>query len=298
MSGKLAQNMTFDEAKDAANNIIAIINEFLTSIEQAIPNQGYGALASQLTELNTRIQNSTGPFLTNDNVDNVINWLLQTFTKIHPNIENNLQDLFEAEKEIALFLDNNKNAFEHTLLNFNPDIIEKMKDVTMYANQILPQLKQNNYSDMSGINALLLNHSSRVETVVKAFLEELTQYRDKINQYSRNHQLSYTARFDPVKIMGVRGIVLRHDGKYYTEATAIRHLTDHHHFKINQNPCTIHFKSPDNNTSCKFDYDKTFTCEDFFNFVSEVDTFCKAAVNLLFTIQLLGVLRQKFVVCK
>jgi len=296
MGGKLAKDLTLDEAKDAAKDIIEIINEFLNSIEQAIPNQGYGLLASKLEILNTSIQNCNGPFLDNNTADAVINWLLQTFTGMHRNIEKNLQGLFEAEKEIAVFLDQHNNAFVHQILDFKPEIVEKMKDVTMYTNQILPKLKQSNYSDMTGINALLLNHSSRVETVVKAFLEELIKYRCKINEYAKKNNIQYTVKFDPVKIMGVRGTVLRKDGKYYTEATAIRHLIDHHHFRINQNPCVIHFKSPDNDPRWKFDYDKTFTCEDFYNFVAEVDTFCKAAVNLLFTIQLLGVLRQKFVV--
>lgn len=298
MGGKLAKDLTLDEAKDAVKNIIGIINEFLDSVEKVIPDQGYGRLASKLNELNSSIQSSTGPFLDDKTANTVIDWLLQTFTKIHPNIEKNLQDLFDAENEIAVFLDQHKDAFEHELLNFKPEIVDKMRDVTMYTNEILPKLKQNNYSDLTGINALLMNHSSRVETVVKAFLEELTKYRDKINEYSRNNNISYTTKFDPVKIMGIRGIVSRKDvtGKYYTEATAIRHLIDHHHFRINQNPCTIHFKSPDNDPKWTFDYDKTFTCEDFFNFVAEIDTFCKAAVNLLFTFQLLGVLRQKFVV--
>jgi hypothetical protein len=294
MNGKLAKDLTLDEAKKAVNNIIEIINEFLCSIEQAIPHQGYGRLASSLVKLNSDVQKCSGPFLKTATVDDFIQTLFTTFTRMHPNIEKNLQDMFEAQKEIILFLEQHNKPFEYKNLDFDDDIINKMKDVTMYTNQILPKLKQSNYSDMTGINALLLNHSSRVETVVKAFLEELTKYRDKINQYAKTQNIPYTVKYDPVKIMGVRGTVLRNNGKHYTEATAIRHLIDHHHFKINQNPCTIHFKSPPK--GWEFTYDKTFTCEDFYNFVAEIDTFCKAAVNLLFSIQLLGVLRQKFVI--
>lgn len=42
------------------------------------------------------------------------------------------------------------------------------------------------------------------------------------------------------------GTVQRKNNGSYTKQRALRHLIDHHHFKIDSNNKTIQFKSPDN----------------------------------------------------
>lgn len=296
MTYKPVSTLTLDEAKEIANALIGNITEFLDTIEQALPAKGYGHLSSNIKQLNQQLQSCSTPFLTENEVDLHVNQLLQTFTTMHPNIERNLQKLFDAYKEIGSFLDNNKGAFDFKLLDFGSDDIQKMVDINKNSNIIMTQLKQQNYTDTASLLGIFSIHSSKVETSESYFLDELIQYRDKINQFVRNRQISYSVGFDPVDIVAVGSKIQRRDGKYYTEAKAIRHLIDHHHYKLENDGkvCTIHFKSP-NDPSWQFNYDRKFTCEEFFNFLAELDTFYKSAVNLLMSIQLLGVLRQCFV---
>lgn len=292
-----AKDLSLGDARRAVDHIISVIHEFVSSIEQALPGRGYGELASTLETLNESVQKCSGRFLSNDTVDWYINQLLETFTRMNPHIEQNLKDFFEAHKEIANFLDKNPGILEYKLLDFQDSTIYKMKENAGDSNLILSTLKQKNYNDKIALRGLFSTFSSMVETSEKAFLEEFITYRDKINQHARNRNMQYQFPFDPVKVFGIRGIVRRDDNRYYTESRAIRHLLDHDHFQIVSNGkiCEIHFKSPINDPSWQFQYDKKFTCEEFFNYVAEVDLFYKTATNLLFTFMLLAVLRQCFV---
>ncbi len=171
-----------------------------------------------------------------------------------------------------------------------------MKDVAKDTDAILIDLKNKNYQDRVALRGLFSAFSSMVETVEKAFLEEFINFRDRINQYAMTNKLQYTFPFDPVKVFGIRTTVRRNDqtNKFYTETRAIRHLLDHDHFKVDTT-FNIHLKDP-NDSTWNFKYDKTFTCKEFCDYVAEVALFYRTTMNLLFTIQLLGILRQCFVI--
>lgn len=298
MAHKSISNFTLDEAKELVNAlIVGNITQFLDSVEQAVPSQGYGVFSSKLKAFNQQIQNCSASFLTEDEIDQIGGELLDTFTWMNPNIEKNLKKLFYAYKEVGDFLQNNKNAFEFRLLDFDLDNIQKLKDVNKSSNIIMTQLKNNNYADEASLHGIFSIHSSRVETSESYFLDELRDYKNKMNEFTRNTNIQYSVKFDPIEILSVgTKIVKRDKTTYYTEARAIRHLIAHHHYKLENDgkACTIHFKSP-NNPQWKFDYDRKFTCEEFFNFVAELDLFYKSAIQLLMSIQLLGTLRQCFI---
>jgi hypothetical protein len=93
---KFAKDLTLNEAKKGADHIIGIIYEFVSSIEKVFPGSGYGNLANGLTKINYNIQNCKGPFLTNDEADYYVNPLLETFTRMHANIEGNLKKVFPS----------------------------------------------------------------------------------------------------------------------------------------------------------------------------------------------------------
>jgi len=88
--------------------------------------------------------------------------------------------------------------------------------------------------------------------------------------------------------------VVQNNGRKYTKQRALRHLIDHHHFKIDSEKKEIHFKSPDKDPSWKFDFDEVMTFQEFCAYVGIVDAFYKSAVCLKFTFQLLGTLREHF----
>jgi len=170
-----------------------------------------------------------------------------------------------------------------------------MKTNVFDSNQVLYTLKQQNYKDIVALRGLFSTFSSTIETTERLFLDELIQYRDRINQFAENNNMQYDFPFDPVTIFGVGGTIQRNNGKLYTKQRAFRHLINHDHFEINtkNDPITIHFKSP-SDASWTFQFDEIFTVEEFFNYVANVDLFYKSAVSLMFTLMLNAVLRQCF----
>lgn len=297
MPDQYAKDLSLMDAKLAIQHITDIIDGFVSSIDVLQPGKGYDVLSHMMSDLNHKVQNCSGPFLTYDNIDNNINLLLLTFTKLHPNLEKNLTDFFESHIEIAKFLSDNPGVAEYKLLAFNDTTIEKMKEIALDLDSIMTELEKKNCNDRNMLRGLFSGFSSLVETTEKAFLEEFISFRDKINQHSTNQQTGYVFPYNPVKIFGVRQSIPRTDkpGKEYTEPRAIRHLLDHDWFKIDTNSgsCKVILKSPPN---WNYNYDKVFSCKEFCNYVGEITLFYRTITNLLFTIQLLGVLRQKFTI--
>jgi len=295
MAHRNAKDLSLEDAKKATQNITDVITGFLCSVEQVFPQSGYGNLANEISGLNTTIQDCSGPFLSDKDIDFYIGRLMHTFTHMNPAIEKNLQDLFEAFKEITDFLDKNQTNIDFKLLDFDDSKINKMKSNVMDSNLTLLTLKQKNFKDIVALRALFSTFSSTVETTERQFLDELIRYRDRINQFANNNNNSYNFPHDPVAIYGIKGTVARNNGKTYTRQRALRHLIDHDHFKIDENkdPIEIHFQSP-NDPSWTFQFDQVYTVEEFFNYVASVDLFYKTAVCLMFTLMLNSVLRQCF----
>lgn len=295
MGHKYAKDLSLEDAKKATTHITEVITGFLCSVEQVFPKQGYGDLAKNIANLNNRIQGCSGPFLKDQDIDLYINLLLDPFTHMNPDVEKNLQDLFEAYKEISDFLAKNNTNIEFKLLDFEYAKINKMKSNVMDSNLILATLKQNNFKDIVALRALFSSFSSTVETTERQFLDELISYRDRINQFAKNANGSYSFPHDPVAIYGIKGTVNRNNGKTYTRQRALRHLIDHDHFNIDatKDPIEIHFQSP-NDPAWTFQFDEVYTAEEFFNYVAAVDLFYKTAVCLIFTLMLNAVLRQRF----
>ena len=295
MNHKLAKDLSLVDAKKAAGHIIEVPRDFLNSIEKVFPGKGYGDLANAIDGLKNDIENCNGTFLDESKIDWYINQLLATFTAMNPEIEKNLQDLLESYKEISDFLFNNNTNIEFKLLDFEHKKIEKMKTNVFDSNRVLYTLKQQNYKNIVALRGLFSTFSSTIATTESSFLDELIQYRDRINQFAKNNEIQYNFPFDPVTIFGVGGIIQRNNEKFYTKQRALRHLMDHDHFEINTNndPITIHFKSP-SDPNWTFQFDETYTVEEFFNYVANVDLFYKSAVSLMFTLMLNAVLRQCF----
>lgn len=295
MGHQYAKDLSMEDAKKAIKNITEVIRDFLCSVEQVFPEHGYGVLAKNISHLDNTIQDYSGPFLNDHDIDLHINPLLHTFTHMNADVENNLQNLFEAYKEISDFLSKNQTNIEFKLLDFEHSKINKMKNNVLDSNLILSTLKQNNFKDVVALRALFSSFSSTVETTEKQFLDELIRYRDKINQFAQNNSLSYNFPYDPVSIYGIKGTVTTTNGRSYTRQRALRHLIDHDHFLIDttKDPIEIHFKSP-NDPGWFFQFDEVMTIEEFFNYVATVDLFYKTAVCLVFTLMLNAVLRQCF----
>ena len=297
MPEQYAKDLSIDDAKLAVLHITEIIDGFVSSINTLQPGKGYDVLSDIIKDLNQNVQNCSGPFLTYDIIDNNINLFLETFTKLHPNLEKNLTDFFKSHIEITKFLSENPGVAEYKLLAFNDTTIEKIREIALDLDSILIELQKKNCNDRNILRGLFSGFSSLVETTEKAFLEEFISFRNKINQYSVTQQMGYVFPYSPVKIFGVRQSIPRTDkpGKEYTESRAIRHLLDHDWFKIDTNNgnCNVILKSP---LVWNYNYDKVFSCQEFCNYVSEITLFYRTITNILFTIQLLGVLRQKFAI--
>jgi len=290
-----AQDLDLESAKKATKNIIDVIVDFLNSVEAVFPNSGYGDLSKNMCYLRNDVNNCKGPFLDLSQIDRYIGSLLDAFTRMNPDIEKNLRDLYDAYVEVSDFLVNNNTNIDFKLLDFDPHKVTKMRNNVFDSNLILFTLKQENYRDKVALRALFSSFSSVVETTEKSFLDELLKYRDRINQFAINNQIQYIFPHDPVSIFGIEGKIQRTNGKYYTKPRALRHLINHDHVTINQNngSMNIHFQSP-SDPSWEFQFDEKYTVEEFFDYYANVDLFYKTAVCLMFSLMLNAVLKTCF----
>ena len=294
MVSRKVADLSFDEAKQHTNIITGIINEFLDSVEQIFPGIGYGDMVESLKSLQSEINSSSKPFLSSTKVNEYTSALFDVFTTMNPDLENNLQKLFDSYKEIGNFISGNNSDIDFTILDFRNSRVDDIKDNNDNLMEIIPKLKKVNYEDVSLIRGLFSIFTSIVETSEELHREALLEFRNKINEYAKNHDLHYTFPFDPVDIFSIGDSVIRRNGKHYTKQRALRHLIVHHHDKINSSDNTIEFKSPDDDPQWTFDFDETMTFKVFCDYVGTVDAFYKSSVSLMLTFSLLGYLRTHF----
>ena len=293
MVSQKVTDLSFDEAKQHTKIITGIINEFLDSVEQIFPGIGYGDMAESLKSLQSEINSSSKPFLSSIKINEYTSALFDAFTTMNPDLENNLQKLFNSYKEIGNFIFENHSDIPFTLLDFKNSRVDDIKANNHDLMQIIPKLKKVNYEDVSLLRGLFSIFTSIVETSEELHREALLEFRNKLNEYAKNHDLSYTFPFDPVDVFSIGDAVIRKNDKYYTKQRALRNLIGHHHYKINSSDNTIEFKNPDD-PQWQFDFDETMTFKVFCDYVGTVDAFYKSAVSLMLTFSLLGYLRTHF----
>ena len=250
---KRVNEISFENAKKAVKVIIDVLNEFLDSIEKIYPNIGYGELVKTLTLLQSNVKLSTGPFLSSTEINENVSLLFEIFSTMNDDLKNNLQKLFEAYREITSFIFSNNANIDVKLLDFQHSRIEDIKINNKHLNDALMKMKDSNYTDETLLRSLFSIFSSIVETSEELHRKELNSHCDKINTFSKSKKLSYIFPYDPIDVFGIGGVVSRKDKKgTYTKQRAIRHLLDHHHFKIDSENHQIHFKSPKNDSKWKF----------------------------------------------
>lgn len=276
MSYQSVSSLSFSDAQKACEHLIDNIYEFVDSINTVFPGAGYDVLASHLVSMKARILTTKRPFLTNDVCDEFIGEFLTTFTHFNPDIEQNLQDFHKAYVEITQFFKDNPGIGSFQLTDYGNDRVEQMVKINHASNEVLVSLK-NTPCNVISLYASFSIHSSKTEMSEYALLKELSNYK-KIMETN-----SATVSFDPIKIFSVNNPIQKRDGKFITEARAIRNLIDHHKFDLDvkSNPCSIHFKSqagPD----WEFTYDRKFTGLEFKDYLALLDAFYKCLVNLLF----------------
>jgi hypothetical protein len=283
-------SLSFSDAQKACEHLIDNIYEFIDSINTVFPGAGYDVLVSHLVNMKARILTAKGPLLTTGECENFIGEFLTTFTHFNPDIEQNLRDFHKAYVEITQFFKDNPGIGSFQLTDYGNDRVEQMVKINHASNKVLVSLK-NNPCDIISLYASFAIHSSKTEMSEYALLKELSNYK-KIMETN-----SATISFDPIKIFSVKNTIQKQDGKFITEARAIRNLIDHHKFDLDvkSNPCSIHFKSQAG-TDWEFTYDRKFTGLEFKDYLALLDVFYKCLVNLLFCYQLLQVLRAKFVI--
>jgi len=290
MVSQSCSSLSFSDAQKACEHLIDNIYEFIDSINTVFPGAGYDVLSSHLVNMKARILTAKGPLLTTDECENFIGEFLYTFTHFNPDIEQNLQDFHKAYVEITQFFKDNPGIGSFQLTDYGNDRVEQMVKINHASNEVLVSLK-NNPCNVISLYASFSIHSSKTEMSEYALLKELSNYK-KIMETN-----SATVSFDPIKIFSVKNPIQKQDGKFITEARAIRNLIDHHKFDLDvkSNPCSIHFKSQAGG-DWEFTYDRKFTGLEFKDYLALLDVFYKCLVNLLFCYQLLQVLRAKFVI--
>jgi len=290
MVARSTADLTWVEAQDAVDHIADIIWEFVDSIDKQFPGGNYRQLADNLVSMKTQTRQANQPFLSSTDCDDFINSYLQTFTNINGSIDQNLQDFNAAYTEIANFFASHQTAGEFQLTNYGNPRIEQMVKVNSASNVILPALKQDPDSIIN-LYASFAVHSSKTEMAEYALLKELQNYHKLMGDNS------VTPTFNPVQIFSLSTPIQDTRGNFMTEGRAIRNLIDHHKYDItsSDSTTTIKFEShigPD----WRFDYLRNFTVPEFADYLALLDFLYKCVVNILFTYQLLAVLRNKFIV--
>lgn len=290
MVARSTANLTWSEAQDAVDHIADIIWEFLDSIDKQFPGVGYRKLADDLVSMKTQTRQASQPFLDAASCDSFINQYLQTFTNINNSIDQNLQDFNSAYTEIANFFASNQTAGNFQLTNYGNPRIEQMVKINSASNIILPALKKNPNSIIN-LYASFAVHSSKTEMAEYALLKEIQNYHKIMGDNSS--QVS----FDPVEIFSLSSPIQDNRGNFMTEGRAIRNLIDHHKYDVTSSGSTTTIKFDSQaDSSWRFTYSRTFTVPEFVDYLALLDFLYKCIVNILFTYQLLAVLRNKFVV--
>ena len=199
-----------------------------------------------------------------------------------------MKNFNNAYNEIANFFAANPNAGTFQLTNYGNDRITQMVKINQASNEILSALKQDPCSIIT-LYASFAVHSSKTELSEYALLKELQQYAKTMKQTTQ-------INFDPISIFSINNSIRQKNETSITESRDIRNLIDHHKYDLDlqANPCTIHFKSQEDQ-NWNFNYDRKFTGQEFLEYLSLLDLFYKCVVNILFCYQLLAVLRVHFV---
>ena len=152
---------------------------------------------------------------------------------------------------------------------------------------MIPKIKSDK-NDRISIYALFYNHILKTESTEYAFINALAEFIRKIKEYDSSVNINIR------DIFSVTHAVQSKKYKFITDGRTIRNLLAHNQFKLifNDNSWSVHFKSP---FEWDFAYHRTFSDDQFIQFVTVTDLLYKSTFTIIALIMLINILKTRFV---
>lgn len=285
---KKVTELSFAEAKKGGMNIIDLILEFTTSAQKVAPGQGFEKITKDLKILKDQIHTCERPFLDHTVADSYVGLSLDQVMNWYEPIKSQLKKFYDAHMMIADFASKNPEVIDYDLLNICESRREQIIQVNEISNDIIPKAKSNK-NDKSSIYALFFNHILKTESTEYAFIDALAEFVKTIRKHDP------TVNINIREIFSVENAIPYTDSSgFITDGRAIRNLLGHNRFNLISNDTTwsIHFKNPYDQT---FAFHKTYTADQFIEFISVTDLLYKSTFTIICLIILNGIIKNHFV---
>ena len=281
------RDVSFPDAKKAGMNVIDLILEFTVSALKIAPGLGFEKVTRDLKILKEQIQTCNGPFLDENIAETYVGLSLHQIITWYKPIRPQLGQFYNAHLRIADFAFENPEIIDYDLLNICETRREQVIKVNEISNYIIPNIKSNK-NDKAAIYALFYNHILKTESTEYAFIDALAEFVKKMKEHDSLVNINMSEIFSVLKAVPTR------NHKFVTDGRAIRSLLAHNHFKLilNDKSWSVHFKSP---FDWEYSYHRTFTGDQFIEFVSITDLLYKSTFSIIALIMLINILKNRFV---
>ena len=281
------RDVSFPDAKKAGMNVIDLILEFTISARKTVPGLGFEKVTKDLQILKEQIRTCDEPFLDESVAETYVGLSLHQIINWYEPIRPQLRQFYGAHLRIADFAFEHPEIIEYDLLNICEARREQVIKVNEISNYIIPNIRSNK-NDKAAIYALFYNHILKTESTEYTFIDALAEFVKKMKESDSLVNINMREIFSVLKAVPTK------NHKFVTDGRAIRSLLAHNHFKLifNNNSWSVHFQSP---FDWDYAYHRTFTGDQFIEFVSITDLLYKSTFSIIALIMLINILKNRFV---
>jgi len=277
---KKQTDFSFSEAKEFASFYCSRVASFAENWNSTIPNSMPLQWAIELRVLESKIKNSTGKCLSNDEIQLLWNFA-HYLIDFKPEIQPQLLSFWNLYHDVFKKLANNKSHPGYSVRNFIIEVFPRINRADRLAEKITVETNENRSSMLVPVSLLLI-HVIRTETIEHAFLKQ-------INDAIRTFNLS--KKYDAEAMCSIAEKI-KQRGNWRTDIRAIRNAIAHGCFSINFTNDKWELDISNEETGSTFN--KRFTSKEFKEFFNLATLLFKIQWHLLIILTLLTILATHF----
>ena len=258
--------MSFNECQKLVDNSLRLVTGLASSIKEKYSTDEFTQSIQNLIELNERVQSSTGKFLSESDIDNPINDILNAFVNWNPTLSANLLQFWEAQIEFA----NTANSQD---LTYDPkklveDNLCRISAAAKAYDELIQKINSEP-NEKTHLYSLFYMHIALTETVEHSLKK---QFEESLKQFGLE------SKYDVEQIFSIEKKI-QNNSKFKTDVRAIRDALSHFKYKIveKQGIVSINF----NNQDKGYDFDKKFTKHEYQIFVQNFNVLYKIQAYLI-----------------
>lgn len=246
------------------------MRDFANAFQKVNPEAEYMHPLMDLEELRTRLGSNKIPLRSENEVDYYFNRLTQLIIKHRPSARRQLQSFFDAHLDMAE-ISHEKGIF-YNPLKFIQENRSKIERVAEMQETVLEQYNKTPNDEIT-IYALLFIHILHTQTIAESTINQLI---DTLNASGA------ISKYNPDEIFAVDQF-FKLKNKTITDGQAMRHALAHNLFDIvfTKSGWEIRFN---NDKASEYTFQRTYTREQFIEFLSRSDYLYQASYILLISI--------------